>query len=75
MNWGADGDYTNYTRCSECNHPDYEHEEQRPEKGNLCSFGWCPCSLLRAQVQRSGERVTRAQIRPAYNHATGKWAS
>lgn len=64
----------NAYRCPECRHPDHEHNvEQVPKMAN-CSFGWCRCSLLRVQVAETGEPIT-IKTRPAFDHATGRWAS
>lgn len=65
---------TSIHRCTECNHPDYEHNEERvPQMANCC-YGFCRCSQLRPQVRASGVAATIPMF-PGFDHATGKWAA
>lgn len=38
-------------RCRECGHADHEHDEQS-YKGRPCSYGYCTCSNVQADVRR-----------------------
>lgn len=64
----------NIIRCTECNHPDYEHEEQQVPRSGNCSYGWCRCSHLRPDVQLVGVPATITPT-PAFDHAAGTWVT